>query len=141
MGEAIQKTVDLLAPWVEAHPRSYPPIVINISDGEATDTGPVPQANALRGLATDDGEVLFFNCHVSDQPARPVVFPENDEELPDEFARTLFDVTSPLPENLIEQARSEGLALAPAARGFAFNADLTELIRFLDLGTRSGRLK
>lgn len=141
MGSALQEAVDLLLPWVEKHSRSYPPIVINITDGEATDTGPVPQATALRQLATEDGEVLFFNCHISDKPTRPVVFPADDDELPDEFARTLFDVTSPLPETLAEQARSEGMELPAAARGFAFNADLTELIRFLDLGTRSGRLK
>lgn len=141
MGEAIQSTVELLTPWIASHRRSYPPIVINISDGAATDTGPVPQARALRNLATDDGEVLFFNCHISDQPTQPVVFPANDAELPDDFARTLFEVTSPLPENLAEQARAEGMNLAADARGFAFNADLTELIRFLDLGTRSGKLK
>ncbi len=141
MGEAIQSTVDLLTPWIASHRRSYPPIVINISDGAATDTGPVPQARALRNLATDDGEVLFFNCHISDQPTQPVVFPANDAELPDDFARTLFEVTSPLPENLAEQARAEGMNLAADARGFAFNADLTELIRFLDLGTRAGKLK
>ncbi len=141
MGEAIQSTVELLTPWIASHRRSYPPIVINISDGAATDTGPVPQARALRNLATDDGEVLFFNCHISDQPTQPVVFPANDAELPDDFARTLFEVTSPLPENLAEQARAEGMNLAADARGFAFNADLTELIRFLDLGTRAGKLK
>ena len=33
------------------------------------------------------------------------------------------------------------MKLASEARGFAFNADLTELIRFLDLGTRSGMLR
>lgn len=141
MGEAIQQTVELLTPWVAAHPRSYPPIVINISDGAATDTGPVPQATALRQLATEDGKVLFFNCHISDQPTKPVVFPADDDELPDDFARTLFEVTSPLPDNLAEQARSEGMELPADARGFAFNADLTELIRFLDLGTRSGKLR
>ena len=141
MGEALQQTVALLKPWVAAHPRSYPPIVINISDGAATDTGPVPQANELRTLATEDGTVLFFNCHISEKNTPPIVFPAGETDLPDDFARTLFDVTSPLPENLAEQARAEGMKLASEARGFAFNADLTELIRFLDLGTRSGMLR
>ena len=141
MGAALDRAVALLKPWVASHPRSYPPIVINISDGAATDTGPVPQANELRQLATDDGPVLFFNCHVSERTTQPVVFPASDADLPDDFARTLFEVTSPLPENLAELARAEGMNLAPEARGFAFNADLTELIRFLDLGTRSGMLR
>ncbi len=141
MGEALDGARTLLEPWVSEHRSSYPPIVINISDGAATDTGPEPQAGSLRQLATDDGEVLLFNCHISENGSEPVAFPAEKKELPDEFARTLFDVSSPLPENLAEQARAEGLNLEPESRGFAFNADLTELIRFLDLGTRSSQLK
>lgn len=141
MGEALMLAVNLLTPWVALHPTSYPPIVINISDGAATDTGPAEQAAMLRKLSTSDGGVLFFNCHISDKPSRPVVFPAGDSELPDDFARTLFESSSPLPEHLAAQARAEGLELAPDARGFAFNADLTELIRFLDLGTRAGYLR
>lgn len=141
MGEALEKAFDILEPWVKAHPDSYPPIVINISDGAATDTGPESQAKQLRNLATNDGEVLLFNCHISENCSAPIAFPAQKRELPDAFARTLFDVSSLLPENLAEQARAEGIDLDPESRGFAFNADLTELIRFLDLGTRSSHLK
>ena len=141
MGEALEKAYALLKPWVEDHPDSYPPIVINISDGAATDTGPTGQANELRNLSTNDGPVLLFNCHISENGAEPIVFPAGTKDLPDEFARELFGVSSPLPENLAQLARSEGLELAPESRGFAFNADLTELIRFLDLRTRSSHLK
>jgi len=141
MGDALDQARALLEPWVTGHPNSYPPIVINISDGAATDTGPESQASSLRRLATDDGEVLLFNCHISENGSEPVAFPSEKGDLPDEFARTLFDVSSRLPENLAEQARAEGLDLPPESRGFAFNADLTELIRFLDLGTRSSHLK
>lgn len=141
MGEALEKAFNILEPWVQAHPDSYPPIVINISDGAATDTGPESQARQLCNLATNDGEVLLFNCHISENGSAPIAFPALKRELPDEFARTLFDVSSPLPENLAEQARAEGIDLDPESRGFAFNADLTELIRFLDLGTRSSHLK
>lgn len=141
MGGALQHAISLLAPWVEQHPASYPPIVINISDGEATDTGPVPQSRELASLATDDGNVLLFNCHVSSREGQSVAFAASGDVLPDAFARTLFELSSLLPGPLLEQARAEGLALEADARGFAFNADLTELIRFLDLGTRSSHLK
>lgn len=141
MGEALEKAHSILAPWVKAHPDSYPPIVINISDGAATDTGPQSQAKALRSLTTNDGNVLLFNCHISDNSTSPIAFPSKTRDLPDDFARTLFEVSSPLPENLAEQARADGMKLEPDSRGFAFNADLTELIRFLDLGTRSSHLK
>lgn len=141
MGQALTMAHQLLTGWVARHMRSFPPIVINITDGEATDTGPVPQAEALCNLATDDGPVMLFNCHISAQAVAPIVFPDSDGGLPDDFARTLFQVSSPLPESLRELARSENLNFTPETRGFAFNADLVELIRFLDIGTRSSNLR
>ncbi|MEW6303426.1 MAG: VWA domain-containing protein [Verrucomicrobiota bacterium] len=141
MGAALDLAHHLLGSWVSAHQFSYPPIVINISDGEATDFGPVPQAQALTNLATSDGNVLLLNCHISSQPVAPIVFPDTDADLPDEFARTLFSVSSKLPDRMRDMARAENFNLGPEARGFAFNADLVELIRFLDIGTRASNLR
>ncbi len=141
MGAALDLAHHSLKNWVGSHQYSYPPIVINISDGEATDFGPVPQAEALTSLATVDGNVLLLNCHISSQPVAPIVFPESDNDLPDEFARTLFQVSSKLPDSMRNLARNENFNLGPEARGFAFNADLVELIRFLDIGTRASNLR
>ena len=141
MGAALDMAHHVLSGWVGRHPYSYPPIVINISDGEATDFGPVPQAQALTSLSTNDGHVLLLNCHISSQNLTPIVFPEADTDLPDEFARTLFSVSSILPENMRNLARNENFNLGSNARGFAFNADLVELIRFLDIGTRASNLR
>jgi len=141
MGQALSYAHQLLSGWVPKHVKSFPPIVINITDGEATDSGPVPQAEAVRGLTTEDGNALLFNCHISSQPVAPIVFPDTDSSLPDDFARTLFQVSSPLPATMRDLARSENLTLGADARGFAFNADLVELIRFLDIGTRSSNLR
>jgi hypothetical protein len=141
MGQALSLTHKILSSWCTQHQNSYPPIVINITDGEATDTGPVPQAEELCSLTTFDGNVLLFNCHISNRPVPPVIFPDQDGDLPDEFARTLFSVSSPLPPTLHDMARNENIELGENARGFAFNADLVELIRFLDIGTRSSNLR
>lgn len=141
MGQALSLAHKILSAWVGQHQNSYPPIVINITDGEATDTGPVPQAEALRSLATFDGNALLFNCHISNRPSAPIIFPESDGGLPDELARTLFAVSSELPASLREMARNENVVIGEGARGFAFNADLVELIRFLDIGTRSSNLR
>jgi hypothetical protein len=141
MGQALDLAHHLLAGWTGRHPYSYPPMVINISDGEATDFGPVPQAEALTALSTNDGNVLLLNCHISSQASHPIVFPDSDADLPDEFARTLFQISSVLPESMRNLARNENFNLGQQARGFAFNADLVELIRFLDIGTRASNLR
>jgi hypothetical protein len=141
MGDALRHAYQLLHEWVSRHQASYPPIVINITDGEATDGDPTPPAQTLARLSTADGPVLVFNCHISAHVASPIMFPDSEAGLPDQYARLLFHMSSVLPGNLCAAARSEGFGLGEQARGFAFNAHLVDLIRFLDIGTRPSNLR
>src|SRR5262249_34547603 len=83
--------------FIRRYPACYPPLVANITDGMPTDGDPLPQARALHELATEDGNVLLFNAHVSANPAHPVEYPSSEDGLPDNFARLLFRMSSPLP--------------------------------------------
>jgi hypothetical protein len=47
-------------------------------------------------------------------------------------------MTSALPGMVRVAAKAEGFNLDPGARGFALNAELVDMIRFLDIGTRLG---
>jgi hypothetical protein len=136
MGRAFSAAQSMLEPWVQSHQSSFPPIVINITDGEPTDGDIRPPAESLRRLSTEDGEVLLFNLHLSSQPATPVLYPADESRLPDEFARALFQVSSILPEKIREEAKRSGRPVEAEARGFVFNADISEIIKFLDMGTR-----
>ncbi len=126
----------LLADWIRQHPDSFPPIVVHITDGESQDGDPVPYAEAIRKLSTSDGQVLMFNCHLSSTAAAPFLFPAKPDGLPDRMARTLFEMSSPLPEHCLRYAAEEGFELQPGARGMAFNADMVCFLKFLDWGTR-----
>ena len=53
------------------------------------------------------------------------------------LAKTLFEMSSLLPEAIYNTAVQEGFDLQPNARGMAFNADMVCLIKFLDMGTRA----
>jgi hypothetical protein len=141
MCQALDRAQQLMSGWVAQHAESYPPIVINITDGEATDGDPRPHAETLRQLATSDGNLLLLNCHLSGAAAAPVLFPESAAGLPDPYAEQLFEMSSILPARLREAAQAEGYAVGEQPRGFAFNADLVELIRFLDIGTRPSNLR
>jgi hypothetical protein len=121
--------------WISAHPDSFPPIVINVTDGEPTDGDPELAAETLRGLATSDGEVLLFNCHLSDKPTVGVLFPDNESQLPDDFARMLFRMSSPLPERSLSIAAGKGFEVSPGARGMVFNGDATAMIQLVPVGT------
>lgn len=133
---AISKVCEIVDNWIAQHPDSFPPIVINITDGESSEGDPIPYAETLKQRATNDGNVLFFNCCISSNAADPFEFKGNGELLPDEFARTLFQMSSVLPESIVEKARFEGQDLEPKARGMVYNANMVSLIKFLNMGTR-----
>ena len=141
MCKAFKLAHETLAPWVAEHKYSFPPIVINITDGESTDGDPAVDAASLRALETQDGNALLFNCHISNAQGSSVLFADAEEGLPDQFAKLLYNMSSVLPEAIREGAQREGFPVSDGSRGFAFNADLVELIRFLDIGTRPSNLR
>lgn len=141
MCQALELAYQILAEWVRRHPQSYPPIMVNITDGEATDGDPTERAQRLMNLSTQDGNALVFNCHISSQAAAPTLFPNNDNGLPDEFAKMLYKMSSVLTDTLRTVAQGEGFQVGDQARGFAFNADLVDVVRFLDIGTRPSSLQ
>jgi hypothetical protein len=140
MCNALYRAYDIVDKWIQEHKRSFPPVVIHISDGESQDGDPQQYAESLRSLETDDGNVLLFNCHLSETAGDPFLFPASGEILPNDLARVLFNMSSPLPEKMFQSAVAEGFELQPGARGMAFNADMVSLIRFLDMGTRQARV-
>ena len=136
MCAALQHAAGALGTWVAQHPDSYPPIVINVSDGDATDGDPVPLAHQIMGLQTSDGNALLYNVHLSQIAALPVQFPHSEESLPDQLAMRLFQMSSVLPEGSRRLAESLDMPVGPDSRGFVFNADMVSLVQFLDIGTR-----
>lgn len=141
MCQALDHATGLVRTWVEHHPRSFPPIVINVTDGEATDGDPVRYAQRLREYGTEDGEALLLNVHLSSSTEPAVELPDTIEGLPDEHARQLFRMSSELPFAMRAAAEAEGYSVGLDTRGFVFNADPVALIRFLEIGTRPSTLR
>jgi uncharacterized protein YegL len=138
MCKALRAAREVVGDFVDRHPCCFPPIVINITDGMATDGLFEPEALNLWRLASQDGNVLLFNIHISARGERPTLFPSDNLSLSDDYARRLFTVSSPLPQAMFRQAKILEATLEEGARGFAFNADLSSVISFLDIGTRVG---
>ena len=127
--------------WTQAHPESFPPIIINITDGFVTDS-PYDGASLddwaqrLTGIATLDGRALLFNIFVSPETVGDVVFPAAGNSLPAPGPE-LFGISSVLPEPMIRNAGSAGISLQYGSRGFAFNVnDSAMLVKILEIGTR-----
>lgn len=141
MCQALSRAQTIMSAWVAQHSASFPPVVINITDGESTDGDPSTVGEQIKGLSTSDGNVLLFNIHISSREGAEVQFPDTDAALPDDNAKLLFRTSSLLPASMQAIARQEGIAVTEMSRGFAFNADLVTLIRFLDIGTRASNLR
>ena len=138
MCAALHAAHQALQEWVSQHPDSFPPIAINVSDGESGDGNPEAQAQALMNLSTNDGNTLLFNVHLSEVNAPPIKFPDSEDNLPQEdYARLMFRISSVLPESSREQAAILDQPINENSRGYVFNADMTALVQFLDIGTRA----
>jgi hypothetical protein len=132
----LNRASTLLAGFLADHPDCHPPVVVNLTDGKANDGDPEPLAARLKQLSSTDGNVLFFNLHVSATAGDQVEFPDDEKALPDPFARLLFRMSSRLPEAMWPAAREKGLRPNHNTRGLVFNGDVASIIRSLDIGTR-----
>jgi hypothetical protein len=132
----------ILTNWVSQYPQGFPPIVIHVTDGEATDGDPTERLRHLTQLATNDGNVMLFNIHLSANPdATPICFPDSPNGLPDEYSKMLFDTASPLTPTMRALAKEYRFPVTDQSKGFVLNADMTVLVQAIDIGTRPSNLR
>lgn len=143
MGKAFAKARTLVASWCRKHPNSFPPIVINITDGEATDAS----ADEIRALAeqikstsTNDGGALLMNIHLAsqhDSACPPLRFPAEGSQLPiNRHSRLLYDISSTLPplyNSSIDPSHNE----EPPFRAICYNAPIDDILGLLVIGSLS----
>ncbi|MCL4488605.1 MAG: VWA domain-containing protein [Chloroflexi bacterium] len=142
MCQAFARGHSILSQWISQHPSSFPPSLIDITDGESMDGDPSTAAEDIKALQTSDGNVLLLNGHLSSQQASPVEFPDSENLLPpDQYAQLLFRMSSCLPEHIRKAASDAGYRVTDGTRGYTFNADLVAFIKFLNIGTRPGNLR
>ncbi|MBI4551676.1 MAG: VWA domain-containing protein [Candidatus Latescibacteria bacterium] len=137
MCEALEKVRGVIDRWIARHRDSYPPTIINITDGASSDGDPRKVAWQMMELTNNNGsQALVFNIHVSgNSDAPPILYPPTSDGL-QSYAKQLFEMSSTLPNKLVVEASMGGLPVGQGSHGFVFNGGLTDLIRFLDIGTR-----
>ena len=142
MCRAIGEAERIVSDWIARNPDCYPPIVIHVTDGESTDGDPTERIQSLTNMASSDGNVLLFNIHLSANPnASPISFPDSADVLPDDYAKLLFETSSPLTPNMRALAKEHGLQTSEQSRSFVLNADMVLLVQAIDIGTRPSNLR
>ncbi len=142
MCEAMSVAGQYAFDWARSNPDSFPPIIINITDGIVTDdpfdgASLEEWAHRLTTIETKDGHSLLFNIFLSPDVGNQRMLPTTDSGLPPPGPQ-LFQISSALPQPMIANASHAGIAVDPGARGFAFNASLRMLSDFLKMGTNVG---
>lgn len=136
MCAALAQAQSLVEEWVQGHPSCFPPIVINLTDGEANDGDPEVNARRLMTVKSADGAVLLFNGHLSSAAGGAIEFPGAPADLPDDpYALKLFEMSSKIPDVMRRNAQHRGIHINPAARGMVFNSDFMSLANLLEMGT------
>lgn len=137
MAEAFQQAYQGVEKFISNNPNSFPPIVINITDGEPDSIDiAATKANKLAQLETTDGNVIVMNAHISTASAGKIELPGNNTGFSgNKFANFLFDISTELPDTLASRAKEVGFNVEAGARGFVFNADAETLIRILNFGS------
>jgi hypothetical protein len=126
---------------------SYPPTIINITDGEASDgSGDDVRilAGKIRSTGTADGKTLLINIHlargeengVKVDECVPVFFPSSPDELPPHrYARLLYDISSEMPEPYHDIIASMRTGAVPPFRGVAYNSHIGDLAAMMNIGS------
>ena len=140
--QAFDKAKALLDQWMQEHHEKdcYPPTIINITDGQfnhATREQIVQQANELKAMFTNDGNVLLWNIHITPNNMEQVLLPIGKEELKgDKYSELLYDMSSLLPtryNQAISDIRGDSVESRHVA--MATNTDMSTLIQLMDIGT------
>lgn len=141
MGDALRMARRMVTAWCRKHPESFPPIVINITDGEATDATPeeiATLAARLRQAGTNDGNVLLMNIHIADfdnLSVESLKFPSESSPIPtNRHSKLLYEISSTLPD-LYNEVIADSNGGVPPFRAICYNTPISELIGLLAIGS------
>ncbi len=140
MCAALLRAAAIAEEWCRSHAASFPPIVMHITDGEATDGDPAQVEKAARTLTeqrTDDGRVLLLNLHIAGREP-PIRFPMDEAALPRHaYAQALFRSSSALPPPLLARCFQRGMHVQPGCRGYIYNGTMEDVVSMFDIGTKA----
>lgn len=137
---AFREACLLVGEWCDRHFDSYPPTVILITDGKSTDGTPEEEARILKQLHTSDGETLLFCLHIATQSEGEILFPAQVPDGIDAEGKFLFEISSPMPLHIRQQALRLGYTIEEGSRFFAYGAGPERVSHFFELGTRPAQL-
>jgi hypothetical protein len=139
--EVCHQAIQLVVEWLKKHPSSFPPVVAHFTDSVCAPF-PLPLCFLVGSLSyVTHGKVVLLNYHLSSTSETTHLFPNNPDCLPNDLARSLFEISSEVPA-VFQYKVAARQVFQPGARGLVFNANydalrsFVELIRAFEMQTR-----
>lgn len=146
MYEALAHIKEIVSKWCDDpfNIRSFPPMVINITDGCCSDAEEIELidiARELDSIGTKDGTTLLINIYLANEQyeRESLLFPSVYEDFShDNDCQILYNMSSILPEELEYIMRDivRDSSQRPY-KCFARNASICEVLTMSDIGTES----
>jgi hypothetical protein len=123
MCHALRAALALTLDWARRHPRGQRPVILHLTDGEATDGD--PEFEAIGTSLPGDDPTLPVVVHALFLARRhPVAFPASEEELVDGLARKFFRLSGPFLPELRSISAALGVRPRRGARALLVDADV-----------------
>lgn len=156
MHTAFIKVYEILKKWIPLHQNSFPPVIINITDGYPTDDPVIlgalqgtsewdnfpncdllSSAKTLQCMKTNNGNCIICNAHISSNIINEILYPSSSDTFnqTEPMAELMFQMSSAIPDTLLSYGKELGLKLESSSRFFMFNAGAHSLIKFMRFGT------
>ena len=144
MLEMLDSVYNIVSDWCECRQnhRSFPPIVINITDGlddlEYT-TMHYQKSNRIKELGTDDGKVIFINVCIDSCPREErLYFPSEKDIKPSQQAAMLARMSSKLPSmfNSLHKKHNGKVVSNPPYVSVCYNEAVLDIIPMLNMAVK-----
>ena len=110
------------------------PVVLHVFSAASSDGNPIKAIDEIRDLSVSEGKAAVFQAHLCVSKMVPCnAYATNRLYVPAGAIRDLFDRCSELTTALIESLRAARIPATPNSRGFAYNARMSDVSKFLSL--------
>ena len=133
--------------WVQTKTESFPPMVFNITDGKPTDVASLDEfvkiCEELKSISTNDGNVLLFNCLLTDDTKNELFLPsvrESEAVGENKYQTKLIESSSYLPiemSRVAHQMLNDEKFLHEQIKGVILNSSIKSLVKLLNIGTNT----
>lgn len=147
MGEAFAKAKELIIDWIDKHPNTPAPVIINITDGypkeENTNDEPIKThdyTKEIKEIKSKDGNPLIFNIHI--ESSNQLKGFEEKLHTGNNYEKLMFETSSVLPNSYIQSAAKFGLTtkfkITEKSKAYIANANPEILVNFINFGSSGG---